>query len=228
MHVAWRPLVAACAACFSAVCVQPLDTMYLQRQLQTRSERRRLETPLAGCVASGASAFVKTGLYFWLYEYGRRSFASMGTLQLPLAVLLGSSASNVPGTYLTVRKKRRQAMRNGMFTESVCRSLSRRQWVELYCLSLLNKYPKNVVRYVLYESILTLVRHSSAGGALAGFVSSVVVNVLFEPLEATRSYRSLGLEVAPSNPFRGAKIGVLSTTVAGTLGHGLLETVCPR
>lgn len=222
-----RPFVAACAACLSAICVQPLDTMYLQRQLQSRSERTRLAHPMAGSTSSGSAAFVKTGIYFSLYEYGLQMFASMGRFQIPLAVFLGTSAANVPGTYLTVRKKQRQAYRNGMVSVSTS-PLSPRQWTQLYMLSNLNKFPKNALKYVIYEFLLSLLAHSSMRGLIAGFVSSVVANTLFEPLEATRSYKSLGLRVARSNLFNGVRIGLLSTTIANTIGHGILEVVCPR
>ena len=222
-----RPLVAACAACISAICVQPLDTMYLQRQLQTRSERTRLTHPMAGCTASGGAAFVKTGIYFSLYEYGLETFASMGRFQVPVAVFLGTSAANVPGTYLSVRKKRLQAHRNGMVAGCTSR-LSVRQWIHLYLLSNLNKYPKNALKYVVYEMVLSLMAPTGVQGLVAGLVSSVVANTLFEPLEAARSYQSLGLRVTRSNLFNGVHISFLSTTIANTLGHGILEAVCPR
>lgn len=219
-----RPLVAACAACLSAVCVQPLDTLHLQRQLQTRSERAPLPNPMAGCVASGGAAFLKTGIYVTLYEYGRARFS--GALRVPLSALLGTMASNLPGTYLTVRKKRRQAERNALLVAT--RRLTRRQWVQLYLWTSANRYPKTALRYLLYESLLSLVGRPRLGGLLAGLVSSALVNLLFEPLEAVRSYRSLGVRVNRSNLYNGVSIGMLSTTLSNTLAHGIVEAVSPR
>jgi len=221
-----RPLVAACAACLSAVCVQPLDTLYLQRQLQTRSERAPLRHPMAGCVAAGGAAFMRTGIYVTLYEYWRARLS--GALRVPLAALVGTMASSLPGTYLTVRKKRSQAERNALLVTATVCPLTRRQWTQLYLWTSANRYPKTAFRYLLYELLLSLVDQPRLGGFVAGLVSSVLVNLLFEPLEAVRSYRSLGVRVERSNLYNGVGIGMLSTTLSNTLAHGIVEAVCPR
>lgn len=220
-----RALVAACSACLSALCVHPLDTMHLRRQIHAGP--LVLTNPMAGCVPSGVGAFVKTGVYFGFYEYGLRSLEE-GPLRIPMAVLLGCSASTVPGIYLTVTKKRRQAAANGMLLGPL-EALSTPQWLRLYALSTVIRYPRTVVRYLAYEALLLhLSPRVRLVGVVAGFLSSILVNVIFEPLEALRSHQCLGRRPSSTRLYDGVVLGIVTSTLANTIGHGILEAVYPR
>ena len=61
-----RPLIGACAACIASICVHPIDTIYIHKQLKSN---QKVFKPMAGCLHSASSAFITTGLYFSMYEY---------------------------------------------------------------------------------------------------------------------------------------------------------------
>lgn len=217
-----RTLVAACAACISTVCVHPIDTMYVSKQLQSE---RRLRHPMAGSTQAAVSAFVLHGTYIAAYEFGLER-AQHAALRVPIAACLGSVVVSIIGTPLSIAKKRRQVIQNKMH---VPKPLGAMQTARLMCITFIGKYPKTCLKYGIYEHILRVgIGEGALLGMLAGFVASTVAATIFEPVELIRTYNTLGLSTRTDRPFNGLGYGILSSVLANTLAGGILEAFAPR
>lgn len=214
-----RPFIAACAACISTICVHPLDTLQLSRQLSAKN----IDSRMAGCIQSASSAFLSTGVYFGAYEQSFKIFENMGG-RVAISTFIGTFAASIPMSILNVKKKRAQAIKNKIITTA----MPPVHWPTVFMINLFNKYPKTLVKYSIYEYLLTRYSGVTLVGFLAGFVSSIITALLFEPFEAIRTFKSLSLEVDTNNLYNGLKYGILSSTIANTLGHGILEKFAPR
>ena len=106
--------------------------------------------------------------------------------------------------------------------------MSRINWPVVFVINIFNKYPKTLIKYSIYEYFLVKYHNIKIIGFLAGFLSSIVVAILFEPFEAVRTYKSLGVEIDTRNLYNGLKYGIMSSTISNTLGHGILEMFAPR
>lgn len=213
-----RPFVASCAATISNICVHPLDTIYIQKQLQ----KNQIENVWAGVLESAISSFFATGFYFSIYEYCFEKIT--GIYKIPISTFLGTSFSAIVSTPLSVSKKRAQVNTNYS-------NLSQLKWFQLYLLNIGNKFPRSVLKYSMYEPLLVLCK-SFYSNLISGFISSLVASLLaaivFEPIELTRTYQSLGLSTNYSNIYNGLRYGVFSSISQNVIGHTILEIVAPR
>ena len=178
---------------------------------------------MAGCAQSVYSSFLSTGVYFGVYEKSLKIFSDSSGC-VPISSFLGTLTASLPMSFMSVRKKRLQAVRNNLISST----LGSVNWPVIFLLNLLNKYPKTLVKYSIYEYVLSQYHYVSAVGFFAGFVASIITALIFEPFEAVRTFKSLGIEIDPKNLYKGLKYGMLSSIISNTLGHGLLEMFAPR
>ena len=141
---------------------------------------------------------------------------------------LGTSFSAVIATPLSVAKKRVQVKKNNLNDSN---RLSQSQWFQLYLLNVGNKFPKSILKYSIYEPLLNLCKLFYSNG-ISGFISSLIASlvaaIVFEPMELTRTYQTLGLSTNFTNMYNGLKFGILSSTSQNIIGHTILEIVAPR
>ena len=213
-----RPLIAACAACISTICIHPIHTKYLQKQLNVHNN---IKYPMAGCLQSAANSFIMTGIYFTSYEF---SFIYFTKNKIPIATFLGTSSSYIIGTPLHVYTKRIQVTKNNL---NIPKQLNKKKWISLYMLNVINEYPKNLLKYLIYEYFLNNMNIKFIG-LFAGFTSSLITSIIFEPIEYIKTLKILGLPFSFNNIYNGMFIGITISILSNTIGHGIIEELSPR
>jgi hypothetical protein len=166
-------------------------------------------------------------MYFSTYEYCLKEFS--GKYQIPLSAFLGTSSSGFIATPLSVYKKRIQVQENNL--EKLMLPLHAKQWLQLYLLNVVNKFPKAIVKYSIYEPLLlsfSCLYPKSVAGLLSALISSFIAALLFEPLEVKKTYTTIGKKTNYSNIYNGLRWGVLSSVLRNSIGHALLENFAPR
>lgn len=205
-----RPLAAACAACLSTFITYPLDSMKLSKQTGVVIDEK-----YKGCLIHSGSKFVATGVYFTVYE----RFVE----NIPLATFGGLVCSNMISVPTDIVKKKKQA--------SLHPSVPMRVLPKIYALDVLKSYPKNFIKYALYEyyRFHLLSFPPVVYGFLSSLLSSVIVSLLFHPIDVLKSYMILEdttrKKLAATN---GMKEGLVLSVTSNVLGHTLMELWGPR
>ena len=218
-----RALVAACAACISSICVHPIDTIYIKKQLQST---QKIVNPMAGCKYSACSNFLTTGMYFYAYE--RMLKICPDPIKLPLSTFVGVSVSGIVATPLSVLKKRKQAYSNKL---SIVNDIKMYDWIKLYTINILSKYPKSFVKYSIYEPLLIILSGTytmTLSAFISSLVSALLASIIFEPIEYTRTFQSLGIKKPINKIYSGLRFGIMSSILGNVIGHSILETIAPR
>ena len=219
-----RPLAAALAGCVATMCTYPLDAWKVRSQLSSPNRVRR---PYVGLESDLSSKFLATAVYFQAYEH-----------LLPRSGVLAASAVGISSSCLVtspadVWKRRRQARSNEWISPRAG-GIPWSVFATSYVINLARNGPRSVIKYALYEPMLTLCLarglSAPASGALAAMTASLCISFVFAPMDVLKTFVALGIPLPRDvrQWFAGLRWAMTQSLMGNVIGHVLLEWWSPR
>ena len=207
-----RPFAAAIANSVSTCVFYHLETSKVLMQIGENN----MTDAYAGLNIEVVTAFIKAYLYFEIYGgfSHRTMYAILRTCLASILCTLVSSPINVYRSRVQVEANVPEFAR-GNFTYHTI--------IESVFYGLMKNIPCSVVKYQVYERLLSCLGASLLSGLICGFIASLVTYIVCAPLDYLYISRICGINPTIDNVFCGIKYGGLHSALGSGLAHAILE-----
>ena len=220
-----------CAALITSMILHPLETYKNVKQINLSI--KNIRNPYAGVWVNMCGSAGSTGLYFFIYEHIHNQDYSP-CIHILRPAIASTAAITVSTAFLapiSIHTKRLQYKKN-LKTNRPPAKISFRTLRNVYGVSLGRNIPKSIVKYTIYESIVSInIFPIFIMGFLAAFVSTLICTLVFIPLDYMSTQLSVGTQnitFSFKNMYSGCHYALLHSLLSNSFGHSLIELLSPR